>query len=135
MRFPRKSLRLSGVERARRAFTLAEVLAALAFMAIVIPVAVEGIRVASQAGQLGQRKTVAMRIADRVLTEAVLSSQVQSATSSGTVEESGLDYRWSMQTTSWSEDTMRLVTVTVYFQVQGDERSVKLSTLTGTSSL
>src|SRR2546427_2640107 len=34
------------------AFTLAEVLAALAFMAIVIPVAVNGLRVANRAGQV-----------------------------------------------------------------------------------
>ena len=38
-------------EAARAAFTLAEVLAALLFMAIVIPVAVEGLHIASLAGK------------------------------------------------------------------------------------
>src|SRR6187401_1688498 len=46
-------------KRVRAAFTLVEVLAALAFMAIVIPVAVDGLRVANLAGQVGQRKAVA----------------------------------------------------------------------------
>src|SRR5436190_13357159 len=56
------------------AFTLAEVLAALAFMAIVIPVAVNGLRVANLAGQVGQRKAVAARIAERVLNEYTTTS-------------------------------------------------------------
>ena len=38
-----------GVNFRRAGFTLAEVLAALAFMAIVIPVAVQGLRIASRA--------------------------------------------------------------------------------------
>ena len=43
------------------AFTLAEVLAALMFMAIVIPVAVQGLRVSSRAGALAERKREAVR--------------------------------------------------------------------------
>ena len=56
-------------------FTLAEVLAALLFMAVVIPVAVDGLRVASRASVLGQRKAVAARIAESVLNEQVVASQ------------------------------------------------------------
>src|SRR5215207_7041870 len=58
-----------GVRQSSGAFTLAEVLAALAFMAIVIPVAVNGLRVANLAGQVGERKAVAARVAERVLNE------------------------------------------------------------------
>ena len=47
------------VRRARAAFTLVEVLAALTLMAIVIPVAVDAMRLANLAGQVGQRKAVA----------------------------------------------------------------------------
>ena len=71
----------------RAGFTLVEVLAALAFMAIVIPVAVDGLRVANQAGQVGQRKAVAARIAERVLNEMVITGQFRSPTQGGTVQE------------------------------------------------
>ena len=44
------------------AFTLAEVLAALLFMAIVIPAAVEGLHIASLAGTVAARKGEAAHI-------------------------------------------------------------------------
>jgi type II secretory pathway pseudopilin PulG len=64
------------LKRSASAFTLVEVLAALAFMAIVIPVAVEGLRVANLAGQVGQRRAVAARIADRILNELFVTGQL-----------------------------------------------------------
>ena len=47
----------TGKSRNESAFTLAEVLAALLFMAIVIPVAVEALHVASLSGEIATRKT------------------------------------------------------------------------------
>ena len=44
------------------AFTLAEVLAAMLFLAIVIPAAVEALHVASLAGEVAARKGAAARI-------------------------------------------------------------------------
>lgn len=134
MRFQPSNPNPAGAKRARRGFTLAEVLASLAFIAIVVPVAVEGLRVAATAGAVGQRKTVAMRVAERVLTESMITSQTGSASQNGTAEEGGIDYRWSIQSRTWPEDTMRLVTAEVTFLVQGEEHSVTLSTLTGTTS-
>lgn len=122
--------RLSAVwARRQRAFTLAEVLAALAFMAIVIPVAIEGLRIASLAGQVGLRKAVAARIAERVLNEAVVTRQWQSGTLNGVIEEGTQEYHWSLLTERWSQDAMRLVTVQVSFPAQGREYDVRLSTL------
>ena len=48
------------------AFTLAEVLAALLFMAIVIPAAIEGLHIASLAGTVAARKGEAARVAQCV---------------------------------------------------------------------
>jgi general secretion pathway protein I len=120
--------------RARAAFTLAEVLAALAFMAIVIPVAVEGLRIANLAGQVGHRKAAAALIAERVLNEWILTSQSQTPSQSGTIQESTQQYRWTVQIESWPEDNMRLVTVQVLFPVQGKDYDVHLSTLLDNSS-
>src|SRR5262245_62158665 len=120
--------------RARGAFTLAEVLAALAFMAIVIPVAVEGLRIANLAGQVGHRKAAAALIAERVLNEWMLTSQSQTPSQSGTIQEGTQQYRWAVQIESWPEDNMRLVTVQVLFPVQGKDYDVHLSTLLDNSS-
>ena len=57
------------VRRRRRGFPLAEVLAALLLMAILIPVTMHGVTVASRAGTLGQRKAAAMRIAEKYMSD------------------------------------------------------------------
>ncbi len=101
----------SAANRLQAGFTLAEVLAALAFLAIVIPVAVQGLRVASLAGQVGQR-TVG-----------------QGAGQNGVVQEGLQPYRWTMRAQPWPEDAMLLVTVQVTYLVQGQEYDVHLSTL------
>jgi len=116
------------------AFTLAEVLAALAFMAIVIPVAVEGLRIANLAGQVSQRKAVAMRVAERVLNEMVVTGQARGSAQNGTLQEGFQQYRWSIRTEPWPEDAMRLVTVQVVFPVQGRDYDVHLSTLVDNST-
>ena len=116
------------------AFTLAEVLAALAFMAIVIPVAVDGLRIANLAGQVSQRKAVAMRVAERVLNEMVVTGQARGSVQNGTQHEGFQQYRWSIRTESWPEDAMRLVTVQVVFPVQGRDYDVHLSTLVDNST-
>jgi hypothetical protein len=126
--------RRNGASRRAQAFTLAEVLAALAFMAIVIPVAVEGLRVANLAGQVGERKAVAARIGERVLAEWVIASQPQSSTPRGVIQEGVQEYTWSIQSEPWNQDTMRLATVQVIYTVQGREYDVHLSTLLDSSS-
>jgi len=126
----------TGVKRAARraAFTLAEVLAALVFMAIVVPVAVEGLRVANLAGQASQRKAVAARVADRVLNEWIVTGQAQSAAQQGVAQEGPLEYRWSIRVQPWNQDTMRLVTVEVLYPVQGQEYNLQISTLLDNST-
>lgn len=115
--------------RAQRGFTLAEVLAALMMMAIIIPVAMEGMSVASRAGILAQRKAAAMRVAERVLNELIIEGQTQQASSGGTVADGDTNYPWSMTSETWPEDAMLQMTVTVTFTVQGNPYDVSVSTL------
>ena len=110
-------------------FTLAEVLAAMLFMAIVIPVAVGALRIASLAGEVATRKAVAARIADRVLNEMIVTGQAQKNAQSGKVQEGPIEYTWTMNIESSGLDTLRLATVEVKFPAQGKDYDVKLSTL------
>jgi type II secretory pathway pseudopilin PulG len=116
-----------------RAFTLAEVLAALLFMAIIIPVAMQGVSTASRAGNLGQRKVTAMRIAERVLEEQFITNQVTGTAPYGTVIEGSLSYPWTLRTDPWTaadtSSSLLVVTVRVEFELQGHTYDVALSTL------
>jgi hypothetical protein len=115
--------------RSTAAFTLAEVLAALLFLAIVIPTAVEVLHVASLAGEVAARKSEAARVADRILNESVVTTNWSSGVQSGTFTEGILDFRWKLTTASWPQDSMQLLTAEVTYSAQGKDYSVRLSTL------
>ena len=121
-------------KRTRSGFTLAEVLAALLFMAIVIPAAMEGLRIANRAGQVAGRKTEAARIAERVLNESIVTTNWNKSGVSGTITDGSLDFRWVLRNESWSQDPIRLVSVQVTYTVQGQDYDVRLSTLVDNSS-
>jgi len=130
MKFKPANQQSPAAKRARAGFTLAEVLAAMLFMAIVIPVAVEGLRIASRAGSLSERKALGARLAESKLNELIVTGQWQSAAQNGTIQEGLQSYSWQLQSESWSEDgVMRLVTVHVTVPVQGQDYDVHVSTL------
>jgi hypothetical protein len=111
------------------AFTLAEVLAALMFMAIVIPVAVEALHIASLSGQVAVRKSEAARIAGNILNENVVTTNWSQSTG-GTVTDNGHEFHWSLRNEAWPADSgMQLLTAAVSFSTQGRDYSVRLSTL------
>lgn len=130
MRFEPPNRPLPNAERARAGFTLAEVLAALLFMAIVIPVAMQGLHIASRAGSVSERKALGARLAENKLNELVVTGQWQSSAQKGTILEGLQEYAWRLAAEPWSEDgAMRLVTVYVTVPVQGQDYEVSISTL------
>lgn len=120
--------------RPEAAFTLAEVMAAMLFLAIVIPTAVEALHVASLSGEVAARKTAAARVADRVLNESLVTTNWTGGIQSGTVSEGILDFKWTLTSQAWPEDSMELLTAEVTYSAQGKDYTVKLSTLANTQS-
>ena len=110
-------------------FTFVEMLAAMVFVAIVIPVAIQGLTVANRAGVLADRKRVAGQLADRILTELIITDEWKYENDEGDFGEEWPGYRWILEEEAWGEDTMRLVTIRVLFYVQDREYSVRMSTL------
>ena len=117
------------------AFTLAEVLAALLFLAIVIPAAVEALHLASLAGEVAARKGAAARVADRILNESIVLTNWNTGTLSGTVTEGTQEFRWTLTSQTWPVDAMELLTAEVKYYAQGRDYSVKLSTLANSQTL
>jgi len=115
--------------RRSQAFTLAEVLAAMLFLAIVIPAAIEALHVAGLAGEVAARKGAAARIADRILNESLVTTNWNTGMQSGTVTEGAEAFRWTLSSRNWPADTMQLLTADVTFSAQGHDYSVSLSTL------
>jgi Tfp pilus assembly protein PilV len=110
-------------------FTLAEVLAALLFLAIVIPAAIEAMHVATLAGAVAARKGAAARVAERVLNESIVLTNWNGGGQSGTVTEGAVDYRWKLTQQTWTENDFQLLTAEVTFSAQGKDYGVKISTL------
>ena len=115
--------------RGCRGFTFAELLAAMLFMAIVLPVAIHALTVASRAGTVADRKRAAAQLADRLLNEMVVTGDWRDADPEGDFGEEWPEYRWMLENEVWTEDTMREISVTVLFKVQEREYRVSLSTL------
>jgi len=99
------------------------------FMAIVIPVTIDALRIASTAGEVSQRKVEAMRVAERVLNESVVTSSGDLPTQTGTIVESGHEFHWTLRNELWPTDSMQLLTVQVKFMARDRTYSVDLSTL------
>lgn len=123
-----------GADPIRAGFTLAEVLAALLFMAIVIPVAVQGLRVATLAGEVADRKGRAARLAERLLNESLITTNWNRSFQSGTLVERDREYRWTLRSDNWSRNgsqyAPRQLTVEVVYPIQGRDYTLSLSTLT-----
>ncbi len=113
-------------------------MAALVFMAIVIPVALEALSIASRAGEVAARKSEAALVAQRILTESIVTTNWQSAVQNGVTRQGIRDFRWTLRTEPWNEDPwqsdLRLLSVEVSFPAQGQDYSVKLTTLVDSST-
>ncbi len=134
MKLARAENKIIAARRCCQAFTLAEVLAAMLFLAIVIPVAVEALHVAGLGGEVAARKSEAARVADRVLNESLVTSNWSNGQRSGTITEGVLDFRWKLSSQNWPQDSMQMLTAEVTYSAQGKDYSVKMSTLASSPS-
>jgi len=135
MRFaPEITSRGARSRRSADGFTLAEVMAALFFLTIVLPVAIGALQVASRSGEVAERRTAAARIADRVLNETVVTTGTPALQQRGTIVENGRPFRWTLQRDSWpvtltSTTSLQVLTVNVAFSAQGRDYDLHMSTL------
>lgn len=116
-----------------RAFTFVEVLAALMFLAILVPAIVGGLTVSSRASEFSTRRTLAAELAENELNNQLIGNLWQSGSvTKGDFGDDHPGYRWEMSQTNWQGDTVNPMTelsMEVFFLVKGAEHSVRLTTL------
>ncbi len=149
MDFKVKTPRPSAAKSPAGAFTLAEVLVALGFIAIITPVVVSGLKLASVAGEVSQRKALAMRLAERVMNETIVTGQWNATGQTITEQAGSLPLRYTIRNEPWTAlgnitavntanginqsyvnaNNLHLLSVDVSFPAQGQTYTVHLSTV------
>ena len=99
------------------------------FMAMVMPVTIQGLIVANRAGIVAERKRVATRLAELKLGELTATDDWLLGSGSGDFGDDYPDFRWSTTSEGWLENEVDVVTVEVRFEAQGGTYSVIVSTL------
>jgi len=88
----------------RMAFTLVEVLAAIAIIAIVLPVLMNGLSVTINAASLAKHRTLGTTLAQSKLDELIVTRDFQ--TLSGDFGDQVPGYRWKIDLNPWSSPTV-----------------------------
>ena len=118
-------------------FTLIEVLAAMMFLAILVPAIVSALSLSGHISELSDRRAVAAELAENQLNEELMANNWMSNNS--TKGDFGTDYpgyTWEMTQSAWSGDTLNNMTqlaMVVTFPVQGRPQTVRLTTLVSTT--
>jgi prepilin-type N-terminal cleavage/methylation domain-containing protein len=116
--------------RPRRGFTLVEVLATVAMIAIVLPVAMYGIQLCLQTASNAKHQAEAATLAQNKLQElTALASlpQTSSLNESGDFAPDFPDYKWQSNTTDIDTDLQQL-DVRVTWLARNQQRDLTLST-------
>ena len=127
----------SGDWRSRRsrrsAFTIVEMLAAMTFLGILLPVLFSALLTASRTGTVAERTTNAMQLGENQLNELTLGGAWSSAESRGDFGTDWPGYRWELTKADWQTGAMTELVIHVFFPVQGGEHEVQMSTLVSDS--
>jgi hypothetical protein len=93
--------------------------------------------IASRAGTVAARKGEAARVAQRLLTENLITTNWSQSAQGGTLTEGQRQFRWTMRTDPWTQDPNQNVilqlSVEVFFAAQNQDYSVRMSTLVDSS--
>ncbi|MEA3188695.1 MAG: hypothetical protein QOD99_2525 [Chthoniobacter sp.] len=111
-------------------FTLVEVLAALAFLAILLPVVLSALSISNRAAVVAERRSLASELAENQLSQLILSNAWATGDTRGDFGVDRPGYRWELKRGDWTSGLgMSELTMNVFYQVQGREGSVTLVTL------
>ena len=123
--------------QSRLAFTLIEILATLALVAIILPVAMAGISLALSTADLSRHQTEAARLAQTKMAEIIAEGDFQTTLQAGDFAPDQPEYRWTAVLTDYDAALeLKQLDIEVTWSSRVRQRSITLSTLvyTGASS-
>lgn len=126
---PTNLARLSPRRRQRPGFTLIEVLATLLLLAIVLPVIMNAISLATSAGSVAKQRSDAYTLCESKLDELVATGQWQYGNLGGDFSPDFPRYRWTASMADWTDPTVQELDVHVLWTMRGREQDLMLSTL------
>ena len=100
----------------RGAFTFVEMLAAMAFLGILIPVVVSALLVSNRAAVVAERSTIAMQLGENRLDEMMLADALDLRGSRGDFGDDRPGYRWELKKADWETSAMTELTLDVFFK-------------------
>ena len=130
-----KSARTRPCSSTRLGFTLVEVLAAMAFLGLLLPVTISALLLSNRTSVLAERSGLAAQLAQNQLNELLLADAWAAAENRGDFGADWPGYRWELTKTAWTADpTMTELTLRVVFEVQGNRQEIQLTTLAATAA-
>jgi len=122
-----------GAAAGRRGFTMVEVLVSMVLMAVILPVAMQGISLALHTAAVARQRSLAASLAGTQMADLITDNVWDQPSMQGDFPDEP-DYRWTAELTEWSGTTVQQLEVDVVWVSRSRERSVTLETLVYTGS-
>lgn len=119
----------------RRGTTLIEVLATMVVIAIVLPVAMRGISLATTLAGLTQQRGQATALAESKLSELQATGDWELGNLTGDFGEQSPGYTWEAWVETWDDLSLEQLSVAVKWTSRGSPREIVLATLVTSTSL
>jgi len=120
------------MKRSARAqgFTFVEVLAALVFLGILMPVIISALMLSNRAGLVAERSAIALQLGENRLNEMLLGGSSTLNATWGDFGAGWSGYHWELERRAWRDSSsMTELTMRVVFSVQGRDQEIALTTL------
>lgn len=116
--------------RCTRGFTLIEALAAMALIAVVLPVVMQGISVAIGLSSHARHQAEAATLAKMKLDELIATQQLDGSAPQGDFGEDFPGYEWTADINTWPSDAnLSELTITVTWTARQRQQQVQVATL------
>jgi len=113
----------------RVGFTLLEILATFVLVALILPVAMKGLGLTVRLADRSTQKVEASFLAERQLTELVVTEAYLNGSLSGDFGEVWPEYRWEAEVRDWSDTTLKEINFHVFWEDALREQVLTLTTL------
>jgi prepilin-type N-terminal cleavage/methylation domain-containing protein len=120
--------------RAPRGFTLIEALVSMVLLAVILPVAMQGISLALRLGEDAKHRDEAATLAAGKLDELTATGAWNSGPTSGDFGTAWPSYRWTATKQTWVDSNSTQLTVDVFWTARQVERSVSIATLVNSAT-